>query len=40
MDMEHIKLVMNNHMSKVTVQHIKSMKDTLIFIGTLKKSFT
>jgi hypothetical protein len=31
---------MNNHTSNVTDQHIKSMKDTLIFIGTIKKYFT
>lgn len=40
MDMEYIKFMMNNHVSKVTDQHIESMKDTLIFRGTLQKSFT
>jgi hypothetical protein len=35
-----MKFIMNNHVSKVTDQHIKSMKDTLIFKGTLQKSFT
>jgi len=40
MDMEYIKFIMNNHVSKVTDQHIKSVKDTLVFIGTLQKSFT
>ena len=37
MDMEYMKFIMNNH---VTDQHIKSMTNTLIFVGTLQKSFT
>jgi hypothetical protein len=40
MDMEYVKFIMNNHVSEVTDQHIKSMKDTLIFVGTLQKSIT
>jgi len=40
MDMEYIKFIMNNHVSKVTDQHTESMEDTLIFRGTLQKSFT
>jgi len=40
MDMEYIKFIMNNHVSKVTDQHIKSVKETLIFIDTLQKCFT